>query len=262
MRGALETGSVQAIEALLAWWALAGVDTAVAEESRDWLRPAPRPVARPIPSPAAASITSPATAAPAPHPAPVRPAIPEDLDGFRAWLVNEPSLPETSWTTQKILPQGFAGARLMIVGDVPDPDDSPDGPGEGSLFSGQAGKLLDAMLAAIGQQRADCYVASLATARPPGGIIPAPDIAQLVERMRHHIALVKPHRLLILGDKTSRALLPPESRTARRGLLNVNLSDGNVPAVATFHPRLLLRQPAAKAECWKALQMLIEDRDQ
>ena len=60
---------------------------------------------------------------------------------------------------------GEAGAPLMLLTAWPEIDDQRDG----VLFSGPAGALLDAMLRAIGLTRDQCYVASLAVTRPPGG---------------------------------------------------------------------------------------------
>ncbi len=146
----------------------------------------------------------------------------------------------------------------MVIADMPDPEDGD----AGQLFSGDAGHLFDAMMRAIGLSRADLYLCTLATARPAGGLFSPADSAQLAFRMRRQIALVQPKRLLLLGDKTNRALLSANDMAnpvrSAKSLHALNHEGGIVDAVATFHPRLLLRQPAAKAESWRALQNLIE----
>lgn len=225
-----------AADAYLAWWTLAGVDSAVGDAPVNWLRPAPAREA---------------------NPAAARPAIdipprPSDLASFRAWLADSPDQPESGWNGPCVLPAGAVDAPLMIVTDLPEVADMQSG----TLFSGAIGALLNAIVRAIGIDRASVHTASLALARPPGGVIIDADVALLADRMRAYVALARPRRLLLLGDRTTRALLPHESEDDLR---HFNHDGGNVPAVAAFHPRLLLQQPAAKAECWRLLQILIED---
>lgn len=223
-------------DAYLAWWALAGVDSAVGDAPVNWLRPAPVTGANAAVARAAIEI----------------PRRPADLDSFRAWLADSPDQPEAQWNGPRVLPVGIANAPLMILTDMPEVADMKSG----ALFSGAIGALLDAIVRATGIDRASVHTASLALARPAGGIITEGDGALLADRMRAYVALVRPHRLLILGDRTARALLPNGSGNDLR---DFNHDGGTIPAVATFHPRLLLQQPAAKAECWRSLQILIED---
>jgi DNA polymerase len=93
-------------------------------------------------------------------------------------------------------------------------------------------------------------------------MLDAQDMEALATRMRTQIALAAPRRLLLLGDRTIRALWPTDGSAPATSLRAFNHDGGTVPAVATFHPRLLLQQPAAKAECWRTLQSLIEDKTQ
>lgn len=151
------------------------------------------------------------------------------------------------------MPVGPLNAPLMVISDMPDPADMD----AGALLSARAGALLDAMLRAIGLERGDLHVASLFLTRPPGGMVETADLVASADRMRMHVALAGPRRLLLLGDRTASALSlngPPH------GLRSFNHDGGNVPAIATIHPRLMLNRPAAKAECWQALQYLIEER--
>ncbi|WP_422634443.1 uracil-DNA glycosylase family protein [Sphingobium sp.] len=240
MRGLMQDQATAA-DAYLAWWALAGVDCAMGEAPVDWLSAAPTVTSSPPPGPSAA------------------PAViqekPRTLETFLAWLTGDPAQPERRWTGAPILPVGGQNATLMVVTDLPDPADMT----EGRLLADRAGDLFDAMLRAIGLDRSMIHLASLFTARPPGGMVEAADLATVATRMRTHVALARPRRLLILGDRTIRALGGANGGAASEGLHDFNHEGGTVPAVATFHPRLLLTQPAAKAECWRALQSLIEE---
>ena len=240
MRGVMQENAALSADAYMAWWRLAGVECAITETPVNWLRPAPVAVAA-LSSDRPAAI--PAT------------AKPQDLPAFRAWLENGADHPESRWASRTILPAGPVDAPLMIISDMPDPADIE----QGALLSERAGSLFDAMLRAIGLGRADVYITPLFFARPPGGMVEASDLAIAAARMRTHVHLARPRRLLLLGDRTNRALLDADGGAAADSLQDFNHDGGTIPAVATFHPRLLLTQPAAKAQCWRALQSLIEE---
>lgn len=241
MRGLLQENAAATADAYMAWWNLAGVDCAVGEAPVNWLRPVQAPHAPQAPAPSI----------PAPEVLP----MPGSLEGFQTWLREDASQPERRWAGAPILPEGPAKAPLMIITDMPDPADTT----AGTLLTDSAGRLLDAMLRAMGLTRADMYVASLFCARPPGGMVEAADLNLAATRMRTHVMLADPKRLLLLGDRTARALLPSDAFQPGDDLRNFNHDGGTLPALATFHPRLLLGQPTAKAECWRMLQCLIED---
>jgi DNA polymerase len=240
MRGLVQDNAALAADAYMAWWQLAGVESAVAEVPHHWLRPAPPAVSTFQPSP----MTDIAPQAKA-----------RDLQAFHLWLESESGHPERRWPSRPIYPAGAADTPLMVITDMPDPADLD----AGTLLVDRAGALFDAMLGAIGLDRSRTYIASLFFARPPGGMVEAADLANAAARMRTHVHLARPRRLLLLGDRTIRALLPTDGQASTNSLRNFNHDGGILPAVATFHPRLLLSQPAAKAECWRALQSLIEE---
>ncbi|UZW56282.1 uracil-DNA glycosylase [Sphingobium sp. JS3065] len=235
MRGLLRENAAEAANAYMAWWNLAGVDCAVGEERVDWLR-------------TAQAHARPALPVGGDGPAPARPA---SFDAFLTWLAEDAAQPERHWPGAAILPEGPTEAPLMVITDMPDPADVS----AGALLSDRAGQLFDGMLRAIGLKRADIHLASLFLSRPPGAMVEAADLAAAAARMRTHVMLAAPRRLLLLGDRTIRSLLP----AADAGSRIFNHDGGTLPVFATFHPRLLLGQPAAKAECWRMLQGLIEE---
>lgn len=224
------------VEALLAWWSLAGVDAAIAEESVNWLRPAP--VARPTPVASTIAV----------------PAMPPTLEAFEAWLAEAADLPEAKWPGRRVAPDGAANPRLMVILDM------PDGKGE-TLLEGDAAHLLKGILRAMGLVPEQVYHASLALSRPAGGLLDDEARRALADRMAHHIALVAPRALLLLGDQTSRALLGADAPAGGGFLPAINHKGGTVPGVATFHPALMLHQPAAKAACWRTLLEMMESLD-
>ncbi|MBX9795621.1 uracil-DNA glycosylase family protein [Sphingomonas sp.] len=228
---------------MLDWWRLAGVDTLVDEGPRNWLE-AP---AAPVRTPAARVQTTPAAPAALPE------MLPDTLDAFIAWRLGD-AAPEAGWPGARVAPLGMAGAALMVVIDCPERDDAEQ------LLGGAAGQLFDRMMAAIGRTRADLYLASMAAVAPASGRMPASADPRFATLLRHHVALVAPRRLLVMGNAASRALLGMDALQARGTLRAINHIGGEMTvapqAVVTFSPRFLLERPAAKAEAWKDLQLL------
>ncbi len=226
------------IASALEWWHDAGVDCEIDDAPRDWL-------AR-----AAIAEKKPSLLADAPV---VAPRLPGTLAEFAAWRLG-PDAPEAGWPGRALSSQGDAVSGLMIVVDMPDREDET----AGELLSGAAGRLFDRMLAAIGRDRQSVYLTALAVKRPPAARI-TDDVAQSLEALlRHHVSLAAPKRLLALGNAASRAITGMDVADARGGLRGVNYEGGTVEVVASFHPRFLLERPAAKADAWRDLQLLIE----
>jgi uracil-DNA glycosylase family 4 len=234
----------QAAASAISWWQEAGVDFLIDEEPRNWLA-----------GPAIVAATAAAVVAVA---APV--ALPETADGFATWRAGA-DVPEASWHGRGIVAQGDPAASIMVLIDMPEREDAESG----VLLSGAAGRLFDRMLAAIGRTRETIYLAAVCTKRPAAGRV-APEMeTRLHELAQHHVALTGAKRVLLMGNAPSRALLGADAARMRGSLQSINLKAGTVAvdieAVASFHPRFLLEKPAAKAEAWKDLQMLIEGLD-
>jgi len=236
------------LDGLIGWWATAGVDCVVGEESVNWLKPpAPRPPRLDI----AASTPGVATAArPAQATAPL---WPDTIDAFLAYLAQARDLPESRWPGQPFLPRGVTHApRLMIL--LPAPESH--GTEEGAPMPAPAMHLLSNMLRAVGLSLEECHLATLSLTAPPGGLLDADIIAPLLRRMRHHIGLVAPKALLLVGDQTNRAFAPTSDLDGGNNLPFVNHGGGTVACASILHPRLILEQPSAKAGAWKSLRNL------
>ena len=224
---------------LLGWWLEMGVDVAVQEEPRDWLKPAPaRPPHR-------------VGEAAAPFAEPRQAEIPESLDLFRDWLATSPPPAFAAASTRRVMPAGIEGAAVMLLADLPAGEDST----AGQPIGGDAWALTTRMLAAIGIVPDQAYVASLSCFHVPGAR-PSPDeLEQCAALARRHVALARPKRLLLLGDGPARALLGKPVAQARG---HVHRIEG-VRTVATFPPRHLIKRPADKALAWRDLLLLMED---
>ena len=213
----------------LAWWQDAGVDTLVDEAPRDWL-----------------AFAAPAAMVSA---APVENAWPTTLDAWRDWR-HGADAPEAGWPGGWIPSAGPAGAAVMVLVDCPDRDDRE------ALLTGPAGRLFDRMLAAIGLTRESVHLAALCAKRPTAGRLPAGAGERLRELALHHVGLVAPRRLLVLGNAASRAILATDVTPARGRLHPLHHKGGQTDVVASFHPRFLLEKPAAKAGAWADLMRL------
>lgn len=223
---------------MLAWWRDAGVDVLVDDTPRDWLQPTPPPAAAPDAAPVAA-VARPET-------------LPTSLPQFHEWLATaEFALAGPPPT--RLAAAGDPAADLMVLTDLPESGDEA----AATLLSGEAGALFDRMLAAIGRDRSSIYLAALSVTRTPDGKIDPDGCAALAPIARHHIALVRPHRVLLLGDCVVPALLGQPLPEARGGLRHLNQDGANMACVATFHPRFLLRHPAFKAQAWQDLRLLL-----
>lgn len=238
----------RAAASALDWWDAAGVDSLTTDLPCDWLRLSLTPAAVPGDDPAPRQTRA------APAAAPVAPApMPDTLAAFEAWRLSD-AAPDAAMPGRRIGAVGPHQAPMMVIVDLPDRDDLT----EGMLLSGAAGRLFDRMLTAIGTSRAAIYLAPMCVTRPTAGRIPPEAEAAIAAALRHHIALARPQRLLIFGNAPGRAILGADVASARGRLRTVNYPGGTVGAVASFHPRFLLDRPAAKADAWKDLQLLIE----
>ncbi|MBC9031460.1 uracil-DNA glycosylase [Sphingomonas sp. JC676] len=219
------------LSSALEWWQDAGVDVLVDEEPRDWLaRRAPPAEAMPSPDAVAAPVET----------------LPDTLDAFIAWRMSE-AAPEYGWMTPCVRPAGSPDAEWAIFTDMPEPDDTD------ALLTGPSGRLLDRMLAAVGLSRDSVYIASLATARPLTGRIPSEQQARLVALARHHLGLIAPKKLLILGQATSCVLDETSDAAGFNRIHEINHSGVTMRVLATYHPRWLLDHAAAKQIVWKHL---------
>lgn len=144
---------------------------------------------------------------------------------------------------------GDRQARWMLVGEGPGAEEDL----RGEPFVGQAGKLLDNMLLAIGLKRGeDVYIGNAVKCRPPHNRTPEGDeLAACLPFLERQIDLVRPRLLIALGRPAAQALLATEVRIgAARGKL---FDHRGTPVIVTYHPAYLLRNPQDKAKAWEDL---------
>jgi DNA polymerase len=155
--------------------------------------------------------------------------------------------------TQTVFARGTGVAGLCFVGEGPGADEDA----QGYPFVGKAGQLLDRMIAAMGFERDDVYVANITKCRPPNNRKPEPDeMAACVGFLERQLEIIQPEVIVALGATAVQGLLgTTEGITRLRG--KWKLYKGKIAVMPTFHPAYLLRTPGAKREVWNDLQAVL-----
>ena len=142
--------------------------------------------------------------------------------------------------------EGRRDADIMLIGE---------GLGEqedlsGRPFVGPAGQRLDRMLAAVGLERGEVYIANVVKCRPPRNRQPERDEAEAcLPYLRAQVALVRPRIIVLLGATAARNAIGPDIRITRdRGRWYEK--DG-VELLVTYHPSALLRDASLKRAAWE-----------
>ena len=240
------------LTAALDWWREAGVDCDFLDDPQDWLAKPEAEAANTPPPPAFPS------AKPAPKPE-AKPEIrfggeaaswPADLASFPSWWMSEPSL-DNGHSQARVPPRGAAQPALMVIVPQPETGDAE----AGKLLCGPQGKLLAAMLPALGLTEGEIYIAA---ALPRA--MPAPDWAALKaagagEVLAHHIALVAPQRVLAFGGSILPLLgnISPQN-PALLPIVNqegASVSATMTPALEAHDLGLMLDRPKSKRVFWQ-----------
>jgi DNA polymerase len=144
---------------------------------------------------------------------------------------------------------GDRRAEWLFVGEGPGAEEDA----KGEPFVGQAGKLLDSMLAALGMRRdANVYIANVVKCRPPNNRTPEPAEAEACRPyLERQIALIRPKLIVALGKSAASLLLGTDATIA--SLRGRRHRYGETPLVVTYHPAYLLRNLPDKAKAWEDL---------
>jgi len=151
--------------------------------------------------------------------------------------------------TQTVFGVGDEEADWLLVGEAPGAEEDR----LGDPFVGQAGKLLDNMLAALGLARDDnVYICNVLKCRPPGNRNPEPDeVAKCTPFLLKQIELIEPKLIVAMGRFAAQTLLNTDASIASlRG--RVHQYAGR-PLIVTYHPAYLLRNLPDKSKAWSDL---------
>ena len=159
-----------------------------------------------------------------------------------AWLGCEKcALSQTR--TQVVVGSGDPDADLMFVGEAPGFHEDK----QGIPFVGQAGKLLETLLAEIGLRRDQVFIANVLKCRPPGNRDPQyAEIEACQGKLFDQIQLIQPRVVCTLGNFATKLLSGSETGITRvRGRAQTHtFGDVTVQLFPIYHPAAALYTPA------------------
>jgi len=153
--------------------------------------------------------------------------------------------------TNTVFGEGDIHVSVMLVGEGPGLNEDKTG----RPFVGQAGALLDKMLAAINISRENVYICNVVKCRPPGNRTPTDEEASAcLPYLRGQYAIIKPKIIVCLGATAAKYLIDPMIKVTRdRGQFFFKKGVWLIP---TYHPAALLRDQSKKREAWEDLQAI------
>jgi DNA polymerase len=231
----------KAFAAAIDWWRDAGVDNAFVDEPRSWFPAA----AETAPSTAKAGAPATPTATPVaeqPVAAPI--PLPETLDAFHAWWMSTPAL-DGGRVSGRVPPRGAPSPTMMIVAPMPESSDREH------LLAGPEGKLIDMFLDLAGLDHQRIYRASALPCHSPGADWAPQANGAATEALAHHIALVKPERLLVLGFNVL-PLLRHASAQGPAVSSEFNHEGATIPMLAVRRIPAVASLPRWKSVLWRA----------
>ena len=177
------------------------------------------------------------------------PANNADWDELRACVAGCTRCELAQSRSNTVFGVGNTQADWMIIGEAPGRDEDL----QGEPFVGRAGQLLNAMLAAIGFQRSQVYIANILKCRPPNNRDPgAEEAAACNSWLQQQIELIQPRVILALGRVAAHNLLNTEKSLG--ALRTRQHSYAGIPLIVTYHPAYLLRKPIDKRKSWQDLK--------
>lgn len=185
-----------------------------------------------------------------------QPLVSQTLEGLREDLINFEGCDLKHIAINLVFSDGNPDSDLMLIGEAPGEEEDK----QGKPFVGRSGQLLDKMLASIGIDRTNCYIANIVPWRPPGNRVPTTaETSACLPFIKRHIQLIKPKVMVCLGATATKALLSKQniSLSSIRGKPIKYEDDGfECTCIATFHPAYLLRSPSHKAEAFQDLKLI------
>jgi DNA polymerase len=167
----------------------------------------------------------------------------DELAAFGASVAGCTKCALSQGRTQVVFGVGDSNADLMFVGEAPGFHEDK----QGKPFVGQAGKLLDKLLAGIGLERDQVYIANVLKCRPPGNRDPQPEEIQACEgHLFRQISLIEPKVVATLGNFATKLLSgKPTGITRVHGAeQETTLGGSRVLLYPLYHPAAALYTPA------------------
>lgn len=177
---------------------------------------------------------------------------PETLEAIREDLGDCRRCGLAGTRTRLVYGVGNPQARLVLVGEAPGREEDL----KGEPFVGEAGRLLDKILAAMGMRREEIYICNVLKCRPPNNRDPQPDeVATCEAFLVRQIAAIRPQVIVGLGRFAVQSLL--KSRVPIGQLRGEWQSYQGIPLMPTYHPAYLLRNPEGKRDVWEDMKAVL-----
>jgi DNA polymerase len=179
----------------------------------------------------------------------------QTLDDLQEYMKRFDRCELKNTATNMVFSDGTPKATVMIIGEAPGADEDR----LGKPFVGMSGKLLDKALLSVGLSREkNVYISNIIPWRPPGNRPPTQDeIDTCLPLIQKHIQLISPALILCVGSVAAKSLLASKLAISklRGGMHSYQVSDKQIPLLATYHPAFLLRSPYRKKDVWSDLLM-------
>jgi uracil-DNA glycosylase len=152
--------------------------------------------------------------------------------------------------TRAVPGEGPVNAEIMFIGEAPGRHEDQ----QGRPFVGQAGRLLETLLAEIGLTREDVWIGNVVKCRPPGNRDPRPEeIAACAGYLERQLDLLQPRVVATLGRFSMEKFFPGAKITRVHGQAR---RDGNRVLIPLFHPAYVLRNMAAMPDAVRDIQKI------
>ena len=174
----------------------------------------------------------------------------ESLDSIAKAIATCTRCPLYATAKNPVPGEGNPNADFMLVGEAPGATEDETG----RPFVGQAGQLLEKILAAIKFSRDDVFIVNVLKHRPPGNRNPRPEeVSACSPYLVRQIELIRPKVLVALGTFAAQTLLDTKLSIGKlRGQIHRYYG---VPLIVTYHPAALLRNPSWKRPTWEDVQL-------
>lgn len=193
---------------------------------------------------------------------PIVPAIPNEISKFEKLNLLATEVSQCTRCSElvanrskTVFGSGNPQAELVFIGEGPGADEDQ----QGVPFVGRSGQLLTDMITkGMKLQREDVYICNIVRCRPPENRTPTPEEAASCRPfLEATLQIISPKYICCLGA------------TAAIHLLGINQTIGKfrgsiyhwheAKVICTYHPAYLLRNPAAKAQTWEDIQLLMRE---
>jgi uracil-DNA glycosylase family 4 len=148
--------------------------------------------------------------------------------------------------------EGSADAQFLFIGEGPGFFENE----QGRPFVGQAGKLLDNLLRAVGLERSEVFITNVVKCRPPGNRDPLPEeLTACNDYLDRQILALNPKVIVTLGRYSMAKFLPTAKISDIHG--QSCWVKGRLIA-PMYHPAAALHQPTLRPALEKDFQKLQE----